>query len=653
MEPFPAGPGPDPIPPAPDPPPPPSPPPLLTGLTIAVAVVMFGLCALRSGSPDPKPETLWALGAPPAHEVWTGAWWALISSVFLHVGVLHLFFNAAWLADLGRPIEQLAGKAWFVGLFLGGAIVGSGLQLAASSDVGVGASGVVYALAAFVWMSRARASGFAEALTTRGMAILVLWLVGCWVMTALEVVRIGNAAHLGGLLFGLSLGQVFAGQRHRSLAAGAAALLVVAGCVPVLWMPWSASWWVTQGRVDMEGAPDRALSSFERALVLDPAEPMAHYCRALILEQLGRREEALADLSAYIERIPGWAGAHVKRAELLSALGRDTEALADYSRAIQLEASLEAHWGRATCRWATGDHEGALADYRACEPHTQDPEQRALLLRGEVHLLIELDRPAEALAAARQALRLKPDDLDSLSVLATTLRATGEEDEARALLQALARKQAVTVDELLTRGHAHLALGDRASAMADAKTALELDPRSSSALTRLALLSLSDGDTAGARANALAALELDSADGWACLLGALASVDSPGHQEAPLLERALDSSFRRYAAVWRAGLGGPPPQAELTSGKDWVAELVRFGCQQLDEAGLLAAADAGKCPGRVKQRRCEAHAFLGLFAERAGDTPRAREHYQAAVDTGVVEYLEYHWALLRLRTLAR
>jgi lipoprotein NlpI len=82
-----------------------------------------------------------------------------------------------------------------------------------------------------------------------------------------------------------------------------------------------------------------------------------------------------------------------------------------------------------------------------------------------------------------------------------------------------------------------------------------------------------------------------------------------------------------------------------------VADLVRFARQDLDETGLLAAADGAKTPLRVKQRRCEAHAYLGLFAEQAGATARAREHYQATVDTRVENYIEYQWALLRLRVL--
>ncbi len=48
----------------------------------------------------------------------TGAYWQLLTSVFMHGGLLHIFFNMYGLFIFGKPLEARWGKAKFLGFYL-------------------------------------------------------------------------------------------------------------------------------------------------------------------------------------------------------------------------------------------------------------------------------------------------------------------------------------------------------------------------------------------------------------------------------------------------------------------------------------------------------------------------------------------------------
>jgi membrane associated rhomboid family serine protease len=77
-----------------------------------------------------------------------GGWWQLITHAFLHGNLFHLAVNMVALWFTGPLLEQLLGPIRYLFLYLGGAVLGGGLQTLAtpgSIDL-VGASGSVSAL---------------------------------------------------------------------------------------------------------------------------------------------------------------------------------------------------------------------------------------------------------------------------------------------------------------------------------------------------------------------------------------------------------------------------------------------------------------------------------------------------------------------------
>jgi membrane associated rhomboid family serine protease len=86
-----------------------------------------------------------------------GRVWTLLTTLFVHVSLGHLFFNLIVIAYFGRLVISLLGTASFLKIYLGGGIVGAALQMAIGavlkSDVSTpvwGASACACALIATV-----------------------------------------------------------------------------------------------------------------------------------------------------------------------------------------------------------------------------------------------------------------------------------------------------------------------------------------------------------------------------------------------------------------------------------------------------------------------------------------------------------------------
>ena len=120
-----------------------------------------------------------------------------------------------------------------------------------------------------------------------------------------------------------------------------------------------------------------------------------------------------------------------------------------------------------------------------------------------------------------------------------------------------------------------------------------------------------------------------------------------------LLRRVPDEL---YSALLGAATGEPVDRARLApmaaSGR-WPGPVAAHLLGELDEGGLLDAADDLKYGAGLATQRCEARTYLGLVAERAGDPKAALAHYQAAVETSATQVLELALSRRRLAALKK
>ncbi|GAA4772223.1 MULTISPECIES: rhomboid family intramembrane serine protease [Streptomyces] len=133
---------------------------VLVGLNAAVFLLTLILgdqlvhrLTLIGGAYDPQLRDVVGVAAD-------GEWYRLVTSVFLHQEIWHIFFNMLLLWWLGGPLEQALGRVRFLALYLVSGFAGSALTylIAAPQQGSLGASGAVYGLfgATVVLMRRMR-----------------------------------------------------------------------------------------------------------------------------------------------------------------------------------------------------------------------------------------------------------------------------------------------------------------------------------------------------------------------------------------------------------------------------------------------------------------------------------------------------------------
>lgn len=162
-----------------------------------------------------------------------GEWYRLLTSGFMHAGIIHLGMNMWMLYLLGRIMEVQLGRARFGLIYFASLFAGSlGALLLSPNSATVGASGALFGLMGAI-LAIARARGIAMRDTG------LLWIVGInLVITFTLSSYISVGAHVGGLIGGAIAGFVIvdvperlrsADRRKRSVLtwAGGVGLCVV------------------------------------------------------------------------------------------------------------------------------------------------------------------------------------------------------------------------------------------------------------------------------------------------------------------------------------------------------------------------------------------------------------------------------------------
>ncbi|MEO8030390.1 MAG: rhomboid family intramembrane serine protease, partial [Gemmatimonadota bacterium] len=133
-------------------------------------------------------------------------WWRLLTSTFLHVGLLHIALNMWCLLSLGLLSESYFGSASFVLGYLICGLAGALLSLALHPNrVGAGASGAIFGVAGRTYvatlMARRRNPSLGIAAPRQLGSFLIINLV-----LGQTIPIIDNSAHVGGMLAGALIG---------------------------------------------------------------------------------------------------------------------------------------------------------------------------------------------------------------------------------------------------------------------------------------------------------------------------------------------------------------------------------------------------------------------------------------------------------------
>jgi membrane associated rhomboid family serine protease len=315
--------------------------PWITYAVIAVCGAIYAYLNLATESSSYKQVA--GILMPSEIRIWSGAYWGLLTSAFVHLAFWHILFNMWWTKDFGGLLEPTLGRVKYLLFIASAAVVSSGAQLAVSDQTGIGFSGVVYAMFGYTLAARHVEPRYQQIVNRQTIQWLLGWLVLCIVLSVANVWQVANGAHVAGFLFGYCVGNAFAARVWVVASRIGLALLLGLAVLSAVYMPWSQAW-------KMRGPIARLVALADAAARGDRE---AQYLQGIVLGQRdGMKPEAVSWLRKSAEQ--GYVPAMNALAWVLATSREDR--LRDGAEAVK--------WAERACRqdtWKTAAYLDTLA----------------------------------------------------------------------------------------------------------------------------------------------------------------------------------------------------------------------------------------------------------------------------------------------------
>jgi rhomboid protease GluP len=178
--------------------------PVLLNLNIAIFIVI-AVSGVNILLPDNDSLLLWGANFRPY--TLDGEWWRLLSSCFIHIGVIHLLLNMYALVYIGLLLEPYLGRSRFLAAYLITGLLGSAASLFWNElTISAGASGAIFGLYG-VFLAMLTTNLIEK--TARKAMLTSIGVFVCYNLFYGLKGGIDNAAHIGGLLSGLVVGYAY------------------------------------------------------------------------------------------------------------------------------------------------------------------------------------------------------------------------------------------------------------------------------------------------------------------------------------------------------------------------------------------------------------------------------------------------------------
>lgn len=175
--------------------------PIITYTIIAICIFIFALMYIL-GNGSGNSETLINFGANYDLLTKDGEYYRLFTSMFLHIGIIHLLCNMYSLFIIGKEIENLFGKVKFLIIYIGSGLCGSILSLAFNSNtILAGASGAIFGLlGSLLYFGYYYRTYLGATIKSSILPVIIINLAIGFLSSTID-----NACHIGGLVGGILL----------------------------------------------------------------------------------------------------------------------------------------------------------------------------------------------------------------------------------------------------------------------------------------------------------------------------------------------------------------------------------------------------------------------------------------------------------------
>jgi membrane associated rhomboid family serine protease/Flp pilus assembly protein TadD len=298
--------------------------PWITYGLIALNILVYLLMVASGASPTkPTPQQLIRWGADFGPLTLTSQPWRMVSAAFVHIGIVHIFFNMVCLYSLGSLAEAIYKRTAYAFMYVLSGVAGSLVSLIVYPvTVSAGASGAIFgivgALIAAFKMGRLRL----PPQVVKSQLTNLFVFAGFNLLYGAVRPGLNNAAHLGGLAGGLLMGIIIAVavrnrteyRRARNAAITLMIVIVVGGYSTVRELH-AYTIQLDQARNALaRGQWDEARAELEAATRRRPHDALAFSYLGSAYTRLGDFPRAEAALRRSVELNPRDAGTRFKLA---------------------------------------------------------------------------------------------------------------------------------------------------------------------------------------------------------------------------------------------------------------------------------------------------------------------------------------------------
>jgi tetratricopeptide (TPR) repeat protein/membrane associated rhomboid family serine protease len=484
----------------------------ITKIIVTLNILVFAVMALSGVSlfaPEIEHLLKWGANFGP---LTVTQWWRLLSSTFLHIGVIHLLFNMWCLWSMGKLAERMFGTWTFLMLYvlsgLGGSIASVGWH---PRIVSAGASGAIFGVAGglitFLYLGKLQVPGSVIKKNLKS----ALFFVGYNVFYGLTQSGIDNAAHIGGLLVGLLIGgflhrplpppKDYSHLRHYIVFSGLSLSFIVgAQFIKTQAVNDPLTKLINAEKLIESGDLDQAIAEYTEAIELDPKIAEAYNDRGIAYLKKEQFDQAISDFNNAIELKPKLAMAHNNRGIAYLKKEQFDQAISDFNNAIELKPKLAmAHNNRGLAYFYKKEYEKAWDDV-----------QKAQNLGYQVHpeFLKQL-RYTRAITDLNKAIEINPRDADAYYKRGRAHQDNNQYDQAISDFNNALDINPRLAQVYNSRGEAWHEKDNYDAAIQDYIDALEIDPRYAEAYFNRGHIKWHKFDYDGAIADYTKAIEID------------------------------------------------------------------------------------------------------------------------------------------------
>jgi rhomboid protease GluP len=311
--------------------------PIATIALLAINIAIFA-AMVASGISLVTPETGQVLrwGADYGPYTLSGQYWRLITSMFLHFGIIHIFGNMWCLWSLGRLAEKMVGSLSLVGIYL---MTGVGASLLSLSwnpmRVSAGASGAIFGIAgALITVLYFGKLGL-QPESVRKLLGYVVRFAFLNLLFGLQG-HIDNMAHLGGLVSGLLIGLFLARTfnrapeerpaRRRMIFAVSAVVLVLLFVPVAKAKQYAIEFGKGQAALDHDDL-NAAIPHLQKYVAAQPRDVRGHALLGWTLYQTKRYDDAVQEFERGLAIVPDDAYLELNLAKIYAYQKKTDKAL--------------------------------------------------------------------------------------------------------------------------------------------------------------------------------------------------------------------------------------------------------------------------------------------------------------------------------------